>query len=1421
MKSILVAAMAVGTAIGAPLTPSSSVSEDVRKLAAGLQEAQPEEGQRQVRELEKHGEAGVRELVSMLREDNDAQTVQASFALEALTMHVSRPGAEADCRRFASVLARQLENGCADDVSRAVLVKALQLCGGDAEVPALAGQLARPQVRGAAIMALTAIGTPRARQALVDAAKAAPAAVAQEYVSAFATLRETGAADLLVSLLSESTPYQAVAILSALGELGHGGSAEALLTALRAEAPVVRAAAAGALAKLVSRLPERAAATAQAQRYFEQEHSEAAMAVLVEAQGLEASMDVLMQEIAEGNLVRREAALALIGQRESASLPARLLECGAQARPAVLSAIVTLLGRRGEAAAREFVLAQLTHREASVRSAAIMALPGFGVSAAVKDLVKALVDGVAEDVPVIRQTLAWQQAEEMLTVLAEAVPQAKGAAKVALLELLAARGAREHSAVVLAALADDEAQVRRAALKALEVVASPADADAVLAFMLAERTVAERRGAMTVLAVLGRADAAVVSLLATRLAEVEVGGRVLLLQTLSRTGGEAALAAVVAHLEDEDGSVRSAAVRALSAWPDSSACEQLYQFVEKTTQATHRVLALRGLIRLLERGTEAPQAERVAAWQRAAALCRTDDEHRLVLGALGQMRGDEVLTALIMPAFAKPELVSEASVAAIKVICPRDRRDSGLKTPTARKTLDLVLARSGNAALREQALRHLATFPPEGIDVAFGRPVQTSCPQQGAKAPQLAVDGILTRESAWFGNQWPSWFRVDLEERQTIDSIRPIFYWDGRRSYAYTVEVSDDGVNWRVVVDMSKNTRPATEYGENHVLAPAVTARYVRLNILRNSANEAVHLVELEVYSRQGRVAPARGPNLLLRQPVTAGSPQEEHYAPTRVNDGRLGKLDGWHTDQCPTWIKVDMQRVAEIDTARVIFYWDGRRTYSYNIEVSEDEQSWVRVADNANNQLPVTAQGIVHRFPKIKARYMRLNVTRGVGGRYVHVVELEAYAAGQAPKTFPAAEAPLATPPPLPPADKDGFIPLFNGKSLVGWHGNVQGYSVLPDGILRCEAGRGGKLLAPWQFADFELRFEFRLTPGANNGLAVRAPLDGDPAYAGMELQIIDNDGYKAQGKSLQAWQHHGSIYGVVPASDAALRQAGEWNEQIVVVKGTQVKVTLNGKVILDADTATVAETADGKGRQAHPGLERRIGYLGWLGHGDQVDFRQIRLKVLEPGGADEVPNVPPAGYKALFNGRNLIGWKGLVGNPLLRAKMTDQQLVVAQAAADADMRAHWSVKDGILCFDGKGSALCTDKDYGNFELLVDWKITSRGDSGIYLRGAPQVQIWDPAQWRVGSGGLYNNQKHPSKPAFTMDNPVGYWNRFKIRMVGERVSVWLNGALIVDNVVMENYWDRRQPIFPRGQIELQNHNSPLWFRNIFIRELE
>lgn len=220
----------------------------------------------------------------------------------------------------------------------------------------------------------------------------------------------------------------------------------------------------------------------------------------------------------------------------------------------------------------------------------------------------------------------------------------------------------------------------------------------------------------------------------------------------------------------------------------------------------------------------------------------------------------------------------------------------------------------------------------------------------------------------------------------------------------------------------------------------------------------------------------------------------------------------------------------------------------------------------------------------------------------------------------------------------------------------------------------------------------------------------------------------------------------------------------------------------------------------------------------GEESEYDIIRINNYLADMPDE------KGFVSMFNGENLQGWKGLVGNPVTREQMTDAELLLKQKQANTEMRKFWAVQDNTIVFNGNGANLVSEKEYGDFELIVDWRITKEGDSGIYLRGTPQVQIWDTSRVevgaQVGSGGLYNNQKYQSKPLKVADNPVGEWNSFHIKMIGENVSVYLNGELVVDKVPLENYWDRSRPIFPTGPIELQAHGTNLAFRDIYVREI-
>ncbi len=212
---------------------------------------------------------------------------------------------------------------------------------------------------------------------------------------------------------------------------------------------------------------------------------------------------------------------------------------------------------------------------------------------------------------------------------------------------------------------------------------------------------------------------------------------------------------------------------------------------------------------------------------------------------------------------------------------------------------------------------------------------------------------------------------------------------------------------------------------------------------------------------------------------------------------------------------------------------------------------------------------------------------------------------------------------------------------------------------------------------------------------------------------------------------------------------------------------------------------------------------------------------------------NVPPEGFRALFNGKDLSGWIGMnfhqiKGGPAAFRRMDPDAQKKILDKNWKDVLEHWSVDKGELVNDGHGVYLTTAEDYGDFELLLDYKTVAKADSGIYLRGVPQVQIWDTTEaggkWKIkanlGSGGLYNNKGEGKHPLVHADKPFGEWNHLRIIMKGENVTVYLNDKLVVDNKKMDNYYEKDKPIYKTGPIQLQTHGGEIRFRNLFLKKI-
>ena len=389
----------------------------------------------------------------------------------------------------------------------------------------------------------------------------------------------------------------------------------------------------------------------------------------------------------------------------------------------------------------------------------------------------------------------------------------------------------------------------------------------------------------------------------------------------------------------------------------------------------------------------------------------------------------------------------------------------------------------------------------------------------------------------------------------------------------------------------------------------------------------------------------------------------------------------------------------------------------------------------------------------------------------------------------------------------------LFNGKDLTGWTGD--GY-IVEDGAIVCTP-EGKNLVTEKTFANYAFDFEFKLPAGGNNGIGIHYPGTGDAAYAGMEVQVLDNSSEKY--KDLKPYQFHGSLYTLAAAKKAPLKPVGEWNEERIMVNGDDVTVIVNEEVILQAKLSEL-----NKEHPDHAGAKRRSGHIAFCGHGDRVAFRNLRICELAPPANEE--GAKAAGFTKIFDGTTLTGWESEEGD-----------------------KGHWFPYNGILKYDGHSEAKDKDlwfsKEYGDMTMIFDWRWGAPGpvmkrpvigpdgnetgeqvevqelDSGIYLRGSSksQVNLWN---WPCGSGEVYGYRTDKSQPAEVIagvtpkvkaDKPVGEWNRTMITIQGDRLTVTMNGQTVIENAQLPG-------IPAKGKIALQHHGAAIDFANIWVKEL-
>lgn len=1048
---------------------------------------------------------------------------RARFAVNGLAVYVTRPGAEAERAVFARVLLESLAR-TQDPTLAAFFLSQLQLAGKREAIRPLEKYLVDDALAGPAAAALLAIGGPRATQAMLKALDEAPRDARLALLQAIGETRSREAVRRILPFADSADEGLRQAALFALANGGDPAAGPALARsrvtashAERSQAPSLYLLHARRLVESGHAVEGLAAARtvlASYQNPSESQHASAALALVVSTLGAKALPELLLAATSPDRAFRGSA-LALADSIPGSEATARWVAAATAAPSDVRADIVAMLGRRGDAAALPFVRESLRGSDASVRLVAIPAAVRLGGPGAFPDLLPLLDAAGADEIAALKAALLGYPAPLVVPEAARRLDSAPAPAKAALIEVLGEKGARGEVGRVFRLTEDEEPVIREAAFKALVHLAGDEDLPRLVA-MLESTTqtdaIVRLREAIAA-AVLRNPDSdrRAQSLLVL-LRGATANGKAEILRVLPRIGGARPLQAAVEEAASPDAEVRSAAIGALSRWPDVSAADELLRLAAATPSREQARLAIQGYARLVARSS-LPADRRLAALEKAMALAGADDaDKRAVLSAIASVR-DPGSLRLLARSLDEPGLREAAAAAVIGLAARQSPEERWLSGHQAYSVLRRAEAALSDPAARERADRIIRDrlreggFVPlfDGVSLEGWKGLVADPPKRALMTAQE-----LARAQA----------AADEKMRAHWTAAAGVLAFDGK----------------------GESLCSARDYGDFELLVDWK---------IEKGGDSGVYLrgsPQVQIWDAEAN-------------PVGSGglfNNEKRNSQPLGAADRPVGEWNAFRIVMIGERVTVYLNDQRVVDNTVLENYWErGQPIY-------------------ASGPIELQAHGNPLWFRNV----------------FVREIPREADAAA-------AAELDAG----------EGFLPLFNGRDLAGWTGGGAGYTAEDGKIVVHPERGGGNLYTEKEYADFVLRFDFKLTPAANNGLGIRAPLEGDAAYAGMELQILEDGSPVYWG--LQPYQYHGSVYGIVPARRGVLMPVGEWNRQEVTVKGRRVSVVVNGTTVVDADLdeASASGTMDGKD---HPGLKRAAGHIGFLGHGSPLEFRNIRIKEL-----------------------------------------------------------------------------------------------------------------------------------------------------------------------------------------------------------------
>ncbi len=1069
------------------------------------------------------GPAGLAETLAQVQPPGGTNDAKARFAVNGLAVYATRAGAEAERLFVVRALLTALSRTPDKDVA-AFFISQVQLAGKTESVKPLARYLTDEALAGPAARALQTIGGPEAAKALLKALDRAPLPAKVSIVDALGGMRGREAVKKLLALAGSTYPGLRRAARAALAEIGDPLAGPAL-AAVRVDAPFAERAEAPSLYLLyarrlaVSGRPAEALTAARAllKSYETPEDSQvasSALELIVSVLGEKALPDLLSAVDGPSGALRATA-LEMAATLGSGDATSRWIEKAASSGPAVRAEVVHMLGRRGDKTALPFVRELLRGPDEAVRLAAIPAAVRLGRETVLPDLFGLIGAADEREAATLRTEWLGFKAESVVPEAARLIAATPHPGKAVLVELLGEKGARGEIERVFALASDPEPATRAAALGALGKLGGKDELPR-LVVMLERASGADDiirlQNAVAAAAARGDARGARGAALVELLKDASPGRKAAILRVLPKVGGGAALQAAVGETAAADTTVQTAAVYALSQWPDYQAVEHLWRIAKETASKRFRLLAVDGYVRLVGRAG-LPGPRKLGLFQDLLAQAFDDADKKAVVTGLAAVREPESLR--LLAGYLDNPALGETAAGAL---------------------LDLV---------SEQAPQERWLSGHEAISVLRRVEAEATDPAERAR-----IDGII-------------------KDRLRQGGFSPLF--DGRSLAGWKGLVADPPA--RAKMTAAALAEAQAEADAKMRAHWSVADGALVFDGKGESLCTAADYADFELLV-DWKIGKGGDSGIYLR-----GSPQVQIWD-AAANPAGSGGLYNNQEGKSQPLERAD-RPVGEWNTFRIVMIGERVTVYLNDKLVVDNtvlENYWERDKPiYPDGQIELQAHGNPLSFKNIFIRRIPRD------------------AAVPAMSEAEAAE---------------GFVPLFNGRDLEGWTGGGGSYAAEGGKIVvRPERG-GGNLFTEREYADFTLRFEFKLAPAANNGLGIRAPLEGDAAYAGMEIQILEDGSPVYWG--LKPYQYHGSIYGVVAARRGFLRPPGEWNAEEVTVRGRRVTVAVNGATVVDADidAAAAGGTVDGRD---HPGLTRGSGHIGFLGHGSNVEFRNIRLKELK----------------------------------------------------------------------------------------------------------------------------------------------------------------------------------------------------------------